>query len=146
MAGFRYQRLTQGSDEIRLLRIHPLGYTPMGYVPQEPVVCDVFVAKLSENPEYEALSYTWGSLEPREITVNGVSFNITQNLLLALQQLRATMSQVFWVDQICIDQSNLEERAQQIQFMAQIYSRAKSVHISIDPKERHYDLAAYHCM
>lgn len=136
MAGITYQPLAQNSDEIRLIRIHPLEYIPLGWIPQDPIICDIFVAKLSDNPKYAALSYTWGgSSQSCEITVNGVSVNITAGLLLALQQLRGTSWQIFWVDQLCIDQLNLAERAQQVQIMAQIYSKAKDVFVSLGPDE-----------
>ena len=79
--------------------------------------------------DYVALSYCWGdSRVTREIIVNGCSVNVTVNLEAALRQLRNShfIKQGFklWVDAICIDQSNLEERGQQVGRMRDIYSLA----------------------
>ena len=38
-----------------------------------------------------------------------------------------SLERILWIDAICIDQKNDEERAQQIQLMAKIYSQASRV-------------------
>jgi hypothetical protein len=35
-----------------------------------------------------------------------------------------SLERILWIDAICIDQNNLEERCQQVQLMAMIYSKA----------------------
>jgi WD repeat-containing protein 55 len=75
---------------------------------------------------YTALSYVWGSsVFVKPATCNGKPFKITLNLDLALRYLRRTdMSVMLWVDQICINQGDLEERTQQVLLMDTIYRRA----------------------
>lgn len=73
---------------------------------------------------FEAMSYTWGSSsEDRSITLCGRSgFKVTDNLFRALRRLRYShRSTVLWIDAICINQSDLEERAQQVRMMADIF-------------------------
>lgn len=53
---------------------------------------------------------------------------VTKNLYNALKELRETHGSTFlWIDAICIDQSNSQERASQVCMMQEIYTRAKSV-------------------
>lgn len=78
---------------------------------------------------YEALSYVWG--DPRSvcsILVNEKAFPVTHNLFLALKHLRLPYNErKLWVDAICINQEDVEERSQQVQIMQKIYWRARRV-------------------
>lgn len=46
-------------DRIRLLQIQPGN-------PEDTIRADISMSRLSESPIYEALSYTWGSLEHQQ--------------------------------------------------------------------------------
>lgn len=78
---------------------------------------------------YEALSYTWGSAaEPNHILVNGKTLAVTRNLHLALHQLRFDLEdRILWVDAICINQENKNERGHQVQQMGEIFRQANRV-------------------
>ena len=79
---------------------------------------------------YEALSYTWGTEEARSsIWLDGNRpLPIKPNLETALQHLRLpTQARRLWIDAICIDQSNLEERSRQVQYMGKVYKHAARV-------------------
>lgn len=86
-------------------------------------------ATFASRPRYEALSYTWG--KPEEVStieLNGYPVFIRQNLWSALANLRDTREErVLWIDAICINQADVEERNRQVRLMAYIYSRAKEV-------------------
>lgn len=99
-------------------------------------------AKTSE--PYTAISYYWGSTEDpetveaydgsREYDQFGESFNIpiTTNLALALRQFRAHATAereplVMWTDALCINQTDPEERSEQVGIMRDIYKAAHSV-------------------
>jgi hypothetical protein len=62
--------------------------------------------------DYEALSYCWGDpkrLSP--ITCNGCVLEVTRNLKMALNDLRhPEQERVLWVDAVCINQENEDER------------------------------------
>jgi Heterokaryon incompatibility protein (HET) len=75
---------------------------------------------------YEALSYVWGSdKKPQCISIGELDFHITQNLYVALRQLRdRDYPRIIWVDAICINQDDDEEKQNQIPLMASIYARA----------------------
>ena len=79
--------------------------------------------------DYVALSYVWGhDQKTRQICVNGISLQVTDNLEAALRRMRQhrRIKQGFkiWADAICIDQSNVEERGQQVSRMRDIYALA----------------------
>ena len=96
------------------------------------------------HPPYLALSYVWGDPSvTTNLTVNGCVFKATTNLVAALRSLRSNWKKFstpgpalgicqqivgpFWIDAICIDQGNHEERSQQVQFMRRIYATATLV-------------------
>lgn len=87
-------------------------------------------------PRYEALSYTWGSSENSEnirVESDRGSDDIhilpaRPNLAITLRHLRLQdRSRIMWIDSICIDQSSIVERSEQVQRMADIYRLAARV-------------------
>jgi hypothetical protein len=64
------------------------------------------------------------------ISIDGQRFDIRPNLNLALLRLRpATHDLVIWIDAICIDQENTEERNEQVKKMRIIYQQAREVRV-----------------
>ena len=93
-------------------------------------------------PAFEALSYTWGSqqdLVTAEIISHyggggGHTVFTRRNLAAALRSLRyPDKVRTLWVDAICINQSNPEERSSQVKHMSQIYKLAQRVIIWLGP-------------
>jgi hypothetical protein len=120
-----YSPLNSAQDEIRILYLKPGIYEDDIRIAFESV-------NLTDRVAYEALSYAWGTEQsPRPILVDDVHrLAITENLDCALRHFRyRDLTRTLWVDALCIDQTNLEERNQQIQLMGRIYSRAASVAI-----------------
>ncbi|TGO25966.1 hypothetical protein BPAE_0069g00380 [Botrytis paeoniae] len=79
---------------------------------------------------YEALSYVWGGFNdpPHCIYINGNSLSITANLHAALLRLRNhALERVIWVDALCINQQDDQEKGLQIQLMPRIYGQATRV-------------------
>jgi hypothetical protein len=96
-----------------------------------PIIGDLNVASLDDHPPYEAVSYTWGDPTITEAIIIGhVTFLATKNLFDFLNVLRSpTADKLLWVDAICIDQTNEEEKIYQIGLMTTIYKCAVEVHI-----------------
>lgn len=84
---------------------------------------------LETAPVYEALSYTWGdSKKECRISCGSESIAITANLAAALVQIRSPdKPRTLWIDQICINQDDVEERNKQVALMRRIYSKAENV-------------------
>jgi hypothetical protein len=89
----------------------------------------MFKVSLSTNPQYDALSYTWGDAnDTKSISVNGQKFKVTTNLFAALNRMQHDeATRILWVDSICIDQGNVVERNNQVKMMAQVYTEARTV-------------------
>lgn len=81
--------------------------------------------------KYEALSWCWGQeVKDRAIRIQqgGKYYRlaVTRDLTLALKYLRHPHEErILWIDALCINQANHEERNHQVQMMARIYSGAK---------------------
>lgn len=48
---------------------------------------------------------------------------------------------MFWIDALCINQQDIEERIQQIQIMGKIHSSADQVLIWLGPERKNYKYA-----
>ena len=84
---------------------------------------------LADAPDYECLSYVWGTgHSDRVLWLDQQVIAISTNLDNALGRLRhETESRFLWVDFVCINQQDLEERKQQVQLMYRIFCQAKRV-------------------
>ncbi|KAJ4010001.1 hypothetical protein NW752_009177 [Fusarium irregulare] len=124
MSTYRYTQLPAGC--IRILRLQP------HQDKRSAIRCQLSDLELRSSEglcPYEALSYVWGSPDkPHTIDVEGYSLSVGANLYAALLSLRYTsLERILWVDAACIDQTNITEKEQQIQLMAEIYAKARSV-------------------
>ncbi|KAK2774136.1 heterokaryon incompatibility protein [Colletotrichum kahawae] len=90
-----------------------------------------------------ALSYVWGDPTPTAtIKVDGQYLPIGSNLQASLLRLREDEAMSwFWVDAICINQENQDERNQQTAQMRDIFAQAASVHIWLGPASDNSHLA-----
>jgi hypothetical protein len=121
-----YAPLNQTAREIRLIRILPGN-------DDDSLECELLSAQRLADVQsrYRALSYCAG--DPKRtapLTVSGRHFNAFASLGAALRQLRRLAEgeeQFFWIDQICINQSNPVERAHQVGFMREVYENAERV-------------------
>ncbi|OCK86532.1 HET-domain-containing protein, partial [Cenococcum geophilum 1.58] len=76
-----------------------------------------------------ALSYVWGfSSKAVPINLDGFKIPVTQNLEYALRYpRRQTQPRRIWVDAVCINQADLDERSKQVSRMKNIYQQAFNV-------------------
>ncbi|KIW07209.1 uncharacterized protein PV09_02074 [Verruconis gallopava] len=117
---------TPGAWGIRLIQLQP----PSGQF----ISCSLIHTSLgATDGHYEALSYVWGKPECTErILVNGKMLSITSNLASALRRLRYPRSpRRLWIDAICINQENVEEKNLQVGRMWAIYALASQVIIDL---------------
>ena len=125
---FTYRPLDPDAGEIRLMRIERSDDET------RPVQIKVKHVPLNDQSDYTALSYTWGSESPTfDIYIYGDgsaadAFSVRQNLHDFLLEMRSDGDDSwFWVDQICINQNDQEEKSQQVRRMPEIYTKARGV-------------------
>ncbi|KAL2144730.1 hypothetical protein VTI28DRAFT_8668 [Corynascus sepedonium] len=125
--GTPYQGSALDDKSIRLVEIEPAAHD------DDAIVCTLSVVPFASKPKFEALSYRWGTVKEKgTITLNSLPFEVTRNLLDALRFLRRQAAsgkahQLFWIDAICINQSDVAERNRQLRIMREIYFRASTV-------------------
>lgn len=135
---FPYQTLNKG--QIRLLTIDQTENEPfrlsLGHYPYNAGL------------DYDALSYAWNpSTEangPPQVQVrcNAAPLKLSSNLCQAIKSLAIlNISRPIWIDYICIDQKNIEEKEWQLPLMGHYYSRAKMVWIWLGQAHGNTDLA-----
>ena len=138
MVPYQYSPLDESLNEIRLLELHPGGFSADIHVSIRKATLILEAPPSHEAsfmvdpPSYEALSYVWGTTEdPVEIKVGhsgSETLAITQNLAIALPYLRHEKdSRTLWIDAICINQQNFHERSRQVKIMGDIYRLADRV-------------------
>jgi hypothetical protein len=83
------------------------------------------------------------TLAAKQIVINGQTVPVGENLYEALRSMReipeVRNGARIWVDSLCIDQSNLKERNEEVKRMGQIYSNADRVISHIGKSENHAD-------
>jgi len=149
--GYQYEPL--GDGEFRLLRLHPgRGSSDLESnliicsLKQEAEDATGSADRSMENSDqdgglpasgpqpYEALSYTWGPPGKSEVFIKILSHSeayrivIRPSLESALRQLRSTEHyKFFWVDALCINQPDTDEKSSQIPKMWEVYNGAFNV-------------------
>jgi hypothetical protein len=86
---------------------------------------------------YKALSYTWGEANVKSvISVNGKKLTITESLATALYHIRPKSESLkIWIDQICINQEDLQEKTDQVRCMDRVYRNSDEALIWLGPAE-----------
>ncbi|KAI0856830.1 heterokaryon incompatibility protein-domain-containing protein [Xylaria cubensis] len=117
--GYQYPRRLEASN-IRVLSIQP-------GLEESSIECQLEERNLEIDVIEEALSYVWGEpILDKAIKVDGKSFLVTANLNNILRSLRCQdVPRKVWIDAICINQSDLDEKGHQVRLMRRIYSKAQ---------------------
>lgn len=140
-----YQESLPGTKHyMRLLKLYP------ALDPASNIECKLLMVALTSSGafstskfKYAALSYAWKEDDNEVQDTNVVFFRsgskqrledrwvkikVPRNLFLALRRLRRSEDeQLLWVDSICINQKDDNERTQQVALMSNIYSLADKV-------------------
>ncbi|OHE95852.1 hypothetical protein CORC01_08849 [Colletotrichum orchidophilum] len=111
------------SPQIRLLKIEAAENN------ENIIKVNLHTKSMKEAPGFNALSYAWGDKDQTtSILLNGLGFEVTNNLHAALKVLRSKTNNSFlWVDAICVNQKDDYERSHQVSLMTRIYSKARIV-------------------
>ncbi|KAK4494597.1 hypothetical protein PRZ48_013953 [Zasmidium cellare] len=157
---FSYHPLDEDTHEIRLIELIPKVDDKNPKSSVDEIQCELVHVKHRSTPAdqdvsppglddsrhgwgtFAALSYVWGSIElpKRHIALSGSKFEVTLNLHNALTRLvrlvreDESFPRRVWIDAICIDQGNVDERNKQVPRMRYIYGAASVVVCSLPPE------------
>jgi hypothetical protein len=115
----------QGATAFRVVRLLP----GSGH---DALKCELIPSNLGPKaPRYEALSYCAGDpSECESIVLNGHEFKTFRSTFEVMCRLRhAKTFRYLWIDQICINQTNIQERDSQVLLMTEIYRHAARTQI-----------------
>ena len=155
MKSYDYKLLSPLDDgEIRLLKLHwgPWNAELVANLVQRSLISPKTKRWGGQNVEipnpepYDALSYTWGPEWPpekgdkgyikilvqAEVSATEVYYiQIRPNLFSALRQMRRLSEEplYLWIDALCINQLDRDEKSQQIQRLFNIYNGARQVRV-----------------
>lgn len=125
---FIHSPLDHTQPSIRLMRILSSTST------QGLLQCHVWPTSVTAS--HTCISYRRGKANVlQKIKINGKTFHVRQNLYDLLKVLyaestsRPEESTSYWIDALCIDQTNILERNHQVAQMGQIFSNAACVHV-----------------
>lgn len=138
-----FNTLDPSLRQIRLLRVEP---SP------SDLSAVLETVSLDDGPKYTALSYTWGTEMSSGAGIalklghgGGQTWRqpITMNLQVVLEHLCAGSDKpvTLWVDALCINQADVEEKSHQITLMKDVYSGAEATCIWLGPAADDSDLA-----
>lgn len=126
--------------QTRILRLHPRGTRAGDEDNNIQLRGDLLTANLhaldgvtvegdSNIISYTALSYSWGRPELLDVLIcNGQTRPISRSNAAALKALRHPTQPIhLWIDAVCINQEDVQEKSRQVAEMLLIYKKAQSV-------------------
>lgn len=162
---YKYVPLDRSKNSIRLLHFQDQSTNPphesvRSFTTAKPVQCVLETYDLDQCIPYVALSYAWGQqpCPSNHVLVNKKLMPVGHNLYTAMfvlwhkSQIQFTIDPErdadliqhhFWIDAICINQDDDDERSHQVNLMARIFSEAKCVIAWLGPNS--YDSALGIC-
>ncbi|KAF4448034.1 HET-6OR heterokaryon incompatibility protein (het-6OR allele) [Fusarium austroafricanum] len=134
-------KLQTASTEIRLLDLYP------SQASSDSRLIGRLHTTIKDPSSYTALSYVWGDgQKSKSIWIPNIDHSreaniaVTESLHTALRQLRKPNKVItLWIDQICINQADNNEKGQQVGLMGSIYSAAEQVLVWLGPAENDSD-------
>lgn len=113
------------------------GFKPIRLVELEPydgstdqIRCQIRHVELAESGYYETLSYAWSNREDMiPILANGKELEVTRSLWTALIKLRwrGPKRTLWWIDELCINFLDTQEKKEQFGILRDIYLSAGQV-------------------
>lgn len=133
-----YRSLNTEREEFRLLVVHAGQDDDLISGHLQPASF-----KTKPYPQYETISYCWGdqsSVTP--IRLNGRIVSAPASSVAAVKCVRLPEDdRVIWIDALCIDQADLDERAHQVAMMASIYSKSTGNLIYLGEEDKYSERA-----
>jgi hypothetical protein len=135
MGSYKYEPLNPTKHQIRIFTLLPSRDFDSALQGRLRVV------DLDSSPPYESLSYVWGVDPPLSpiLNIDGFSFDISAHLANVLKHIRQPdTKRDLWIDAVCIEQNNNDEKDHQVTMMGHIYRNCviDLVWLENPPKEK----------
>lgn len=116
--------LDSTKQQIRILRCLPGAYS-------DRIICSLEYASLSnpdDRPKYETISYCWKDAGDRvDLTIDDAKVSLPRCSAASIRRMRLpTEPRWLWIDAVCIDRSDNNERSHQVALMGNIYGNTES--------------------
>ncbi|KAF2451743.1 HET-domain-containing protein [Karstenula rhodostoma CBS 690.94] len=150
---YTYKPLSDAGAEIRVAVIQPGAYDDDIYISfrTRHLQRESELAVMEDSGfDFEALSYAWGLPEhvsrvqvvDKDTGATVGNIEIGQNLDVALRNIRLEHEERFmWIDAICINQKDDEEKGTQVAMMGDVFSRASCVTAWLGREENNSSMA-----
>ncbi|KAK3207209.1 hypothetical protein GRF29_103g218942 [Pseudopithomyces chartarum] len=136
---YQYLRLPKANLFYRILTLYPaLDFSATIRVSLRNISVAYATVSSSSYGEFEALSYAWGDKNPTATIEfpDGSHLPIRENLESFLRYRRQHDHPLdLWIDAICINQDDAQEKSSQVQVMGRIYAIANRLSIWLGPPE-----------
>ncbi|KAF2644168.1 HET-domain-containing protein, partial [Massarina eburnea CBS 473.64] len=123
---FRYEQLPDPASYIRLVKISPSTESS-----ETTPHISILTTPFNDAPHYHAVSYTWGpTTDPGTIIIgeNEAEIYVRRNCINVLRQITHFKTcEYYWIDALCINQADNDEKSYQVAMMGEIFSRADRV-------------------
>lgn len=132
---FKHQALDNPAKSIRLIQIK-------SQPTASPLDLSLSTHSVANTLRYFAVSYTWGDGGFTEkLSINGCTMMVTKHCYYALTQINTRYPSdqnsqepiYLWIDSICINQDDNDEKGHQVAMMGNIYTKATKVLACIGP-------------
>jgi hypothetical protein len=131
---FKHQPLDDPAEQIRLVEVISQ--------PDTPLELSLSIHQITQDPDYHSISYTWGdSGLTEEIIINGRPTMVTKNCHYALTHVSDRYPSlpgkpiVIWIDSICTNQDDNDEKSYQVAMMGDIFTKASKVLACVGPHQ-----------
>ncbi|OBT52043.1 hypothetical protein VE04_07771 [Pseudogymnoascus sp. 24MN13] len=134
--GYTYRQLPLRTS-IRLLYVRSIMHGV--------IISDLKTLNLDDKPTYCCLSYTWGDPWGRDVEQQCFALRCNDRYILIRENLHNALCQLWkfarsdlkgiWIDAVCINQKDLDERAQQVNLMRRIYEEAVHITAWLGPED-----------
>ena len=128
------------ADSIRIVTLLP-------GKPKSTIQCELSICRLNDSTDYEVLSF---ALERRKseslINLNGHTIQVNSYLASSIEYLRyADRPRYLWVDDLCVNQKDIEERNSHVALVASIVTQASGVCIWLGKGDKycHWAFSSY---
>lgn len=120
-AAYVHEPLPSDPPTIRVLNLIPTSSH------DSPIQLTLKQIRLTD--DYNCLSHMWGDDKDQEVIfINNKRFEVRRNLydFLCLAR-KLSITDTLWIDAICVNQEDIQERNKQVQLMGDIYEKAGQV-------------------